>query len=75
MNFKIYKYKKLLCNTQMVVGKKKSLAFDIRYEFKQKSKPFDAYDNVQKCTCFIHSQESINEHIRSEQKPYEIKYV
>ena len=26
--------------------KKKSLAFDIRYDFKQKSKPFDAYDDV-----------------------------
>ena len=30
----------------MEVGKKKSLAFDIRHDFKQKSKPFDVYDNV-----------------------------
>ena len=55
----------------MDVGKK-SLAFDIRHDFKQKSKPFDAYDDV---LFFIHSQESINVHIRSEQNPYEIKYV
>ena len=37
------KYQKLQCNTQMEVGKKKSLAFDIRHDFKQKSKAFDAY--------------------------------
>ena len=33
----------------MEVGKKKtnkSLAFDIRHDFKQKSKLFDAYDDV-----------------------------
>ena len=30
----------------MEVGKKKSLAFDIRHDFKQKSKPFYAYDDV-----------------------------
>ena len=41
----IWKYQNLLCNTQMEVVKK-SLAFDIRYDFKQKSKPFDAYDDV-----------------------------
>ena len=27
-------------------GWKKSLVFDIRLDFKQKSKPFDAYDDV-----------------------------
>ena len=41
----ICKYQKLQCNTQMEVGKK-SCAFDIRHDFKQKSKPFDAYDDV-----------------------------
>ena len=51
---------------------KKSLAFDIRHDFKQISKPFDAYDDV---LVFIHSHESLNVHIRSEQNPYEIKYV
>ena len=29
----------------MEVGQK-SLAFDIKHDFKQKSKPFDAYDDV-----------------------------
>ena len=38
----ICKYQTLQCNTQMEVGKK-SLAFDIRHDFIQKSKPFDAY--------------------------------
>ena len=42
----ICKYQKLQCNTQMEVGKKKSLAFDIKHDFKQKSKPFDVYDDV-----------------------------
>ena len=48
----------------MEVGKK-SLAFDTRHDFKQKSKPFDAYDDV--LVLYIH--------IRSEQNPFEIKYV
>ena len=39
----ICKYQKFQCNTQMEVDKKKSHAFDIRHDFKQKSKPFDAY--------------------------------
>ena len=55
----------------MEVGQK-SLAFDIRHDFKQKSMHFDAYDDV---LVFIHSQESINIHIKREQNPYEIKYV
>ena len=41
----ICKYQKLQCNTQMEVGKKVTCicAFDIRHDFIQKSKPFDAY--------------------------------
>ena len=50
---------------------KKSLAFDIKHDFKQKSKSFYAYDDVHMYLFYTFTGIDI----RSEQNPYEINYV
>ena len=71
----ICKYQKLQCNTQMEVGKKNHLHLISGMILNRNQSLLMRMTMYKKCTCFMHSQSSINVHIRSEQNPYEIKYV